>query len=176
MPSTASKVARLQQIIGRLDDALSEFGEAVPTGEEAETSDVHVVVGTSKMARDNPLLIERITRMVNGAYLEANRELLPPGTDRYNRVSDDDVQNRLAMGDAGPHANRVLHLAYRGDTLVGCCSSTIQPPWTQEGCGHWGLVVVDKPAQGTGVASALVQAAECRLAGQCAQIQVRCEM
>eukprot|EP00966_Prymnesium_polylepis_P148247 3424522-Prymnesium_polylepis.1 len=79
------------------------------------------------------------------------------------------------MGDPGPRANRVLHLAFRGERLVGCCSSTFQPPWTPEGCGHWGLVVVRLEAQGTGVASALVHAAEARLAGCCARVQIEYE-
>ena len=43
------------------------------------------------------------------------------------------------------------------------CSSTLQTPWCPSGCGHWGLLVVAVEAQGTGVASALVAAAERRL-------------
>jgi GNAT superfamily N-acetyltransferase len=91
------------------------------------------------------------------------------------RLSLEDVHERLQMGDAGSRANRVLHLAWRGDTLVGCCSSTFQPPWTPEGCGHWGLLVVDSAAQGTGVASAIIEAAERRLAGACARVQIEYE-
>ena len=68
--------------------------------------------------------------------------MLPPGATKYERVDEDDVENRLEMGDAGARANRVLHLATRGGSLVGCCSSTFQPGWTPEGCGHWGLLVV----------------------------------
>ena len=37
-------------------------------------------------------------------------------------------------------------------------------PWQGPGCGHWGLLVVAVEAQGTGVGSALVAAAEQRLA------------
>ena len=41
------------------------------------------------------------------------------------------------------------------------------------GCGHWGLLVVDVNAQGTGVASALVRTAEARLASLgCRQVQI----
>merc|ERR1711924_589281 len=44
-----------------------------------------------------------------------------------------------------------------------------------EGCGHWGLLVVDAGHQGTGVANALVQAAELRLATACEEIQIEYE-
>ena len=111
------------------------------------------------MAANDPMLVPRITRMINGAY-------------EYERVSEEDIENRLEMGDAGPRANRVLHLAHRDGQLVGSCSSTHQPPWTAEGCGHWGLLVVDTAHQGTGVASALVKAAEERLAGACQHVQI----
>ena len=80
---------------------------------------------------------------------------------------------RLATCPRG--ANRVLHLAFREGHLLGCCSSTLQPPWTPwtepltrscgpgRTCGHWGLLSVHPDAQGTGVASALIAAAERRL-------------
>ena len=67
------------------------------------------------------------------------------------------------MGDAGEQANRVLHLGWRDGHLVGCCSSTKAVGWAPRGCGHWGLLSVAQEAQGTGVASALVVAAEARL-------------
>ncbi len=42
--------------------------------------------------------------------------------------------------------------------------------------GHWGLLAVDPTAQGTGVASALVEAAEDRLrAGGCQYVQIEYE-
>ena len=43
---------------------------------------------------------------------------------------------------------------------------------TPDGCGHWGLLVVANEAQGTGVATALVTAAERRLAGACTHVQI----
>ena len=135
---------------------------------------VSVVVGTSQMARDDRRLVQTITAMVNDSYFEANRDLLGPHASggSYRRTSKGDVLNRLAMGDAGPRANRVLHLAFQDAELVGCCSSTFQPPWTHEGCGHWGLLVVKQSAQGTGVATALVAAAEARLARSCSRVQI----
>ena len=117
---------------------------------------IKVTVGTSRLATQD--FCERVARMVNEAY-------------QYNRLSAPEVAQRLCMGDPGPDANRVLHLAWRveagaaEETLVGCCSSTRQTPWCPRGCGHWGLLVVDVEAQGTGVASALVSAAESRLSG-----------
>jgi len=77
------------------------------------------------------------------------------------------------MGDSGiGFSNRVLLLAYKGESLVGCVSSTYSPPWTPEGCGHWGLLVVHTAHQGKGVAKALVFAAERRVAGACERIQI----
>lgn len=112
--------------------------------------EVRVVVATSDMIRTDPSLVSKIYQLVNAAY-------------GYHRLSQGDVRQRVAMGDAGESANRVLHLAYRSGQLLGACSSTIQAPWTSQGCGHWGLLSVDPAAQGTGVASALVNAAERRL-------------
>jgi GNAT superfamily N-acetyltransferase len=114
----------------------------------AEHAPVSVVVGTSALANSD--FVRECTRMVNTSY-------------GYRRVSEDEIVSRLAMGDEGPEANRVLHVATRAGVLVGCCSSTRQTPWCPYGCGHWGLLVVDVKAQGTGVASALVAAAERRL-------------
>ncbi|CAK9044392.1 unnamed protein product [Durusdinium trenchii] len=93
----------------------------------------------------------------------------------YRRLSESEARSRLAMGD-DEGANRVLHLAFRNGKLLGCCSSTLQPPWTPRSCGHWGLLSVHPEAQGTGVASALVAAAERRLleAG-CRSIQIEYE-
>jgi hypothetical protein len=133
---------------------------------------VDVVIGTSEMARADPELVNKITTMVNSSYFASLREVLPEGMEGYERVSTDDVVERLGMGDAGARANRVLHLAFRAGELVGCCSSTFQPPWTDQGCGHWGLLVVSQAAQGTGVASAIVAAAERRLAGCCTRVQI----
>ena len=145
-------------------DASPEAADADPAAapEPAASEPVNVIIGTTAMAEKDPALPRRIMEVVNGAY-------------EYERLSLPDVINRLEMGDDGARANRVLHLAWRGDQLVGACSSTYQPPWTEEGCGHWGLVAVDVDAQGTGVASALVRAAEERLAGACEQIQIEYE-
>eukprot|EP00965_Chrysotila_dentata_P250650 6209572-Pleurochrysis_carterae.AAC.1 len=122
---------------------------------------VKVVVGTS--CDISAEFVREICLLINEAY-------------GHMRVSTSDVKNRLRMGDAGPAANRVLHLAFREGKLVGCCSSTVQPPWTERGCGHWGLLSVDPAVQGTGVASALVAAAESRLAdSRCVAIQIEYE-
>ena len=139
---------------------------------------VTVEVGTSALCTGT--FATQVSQMVNEAY-------------GYGRLSPGEVRQRLGMGDAGENANRVLHVAWRGDALVGCCSSTKQVPWCPTGCGHvcvataatqtampwrahalrkcalgcpppqWGLLVVAVEAQGTGVASALVAAAEERL-------------
>ena len=80
----------------------------------------------------------------------------------YRRVSEWDMQHRLRAG-----RNRVLHVATSSDgRVVGCCSSTLFAPWCEPGCGHWGLLAVDVKHQGCGVATALVEAAERRLAAE----------
>ena len=128
-------------------DALAAETDAAAAIAKSDVS-VTVDVGTSALATED--FCSRVAAMVNIAY-------------GYGRVSANEVAQRLSMGDAGEHANRVLHVATRDGELVGCCSSTIQTPWCPSGCGHWGLLVVDVEAQGTGVASALVAAAEGRL-------------
>lgn len=178
----ATQLRRYQEVIANINrslngaeaDLMATAASAQPPT-ESHPSDVHVTIGTSHMANEDPELVEKITRMVNSAYFEANKALLPPGSTTYTRLTKEEVEDRLAMGDDGVAANRVLHLAYRGEELVGCCSSTFQPPWTPEGCGHWGLLVVDVGAQGTGVASAIVAAAERRLAGACRTVQIEYE-
>ena len=183
--SSYQQHARLEGVLRRLDVMIASSeaeAAALPAAAEeaASTSQsqtpIAVVIGTSAMAESDPNLVGAITTMINGSYFDALRELLPPSATTYNRVSEEDVQDRLEMGDAGARANRVLHLAFRGEgderKLVGCCSSTFQPPWTPEGCGHWGLLVAHTDAKGTGVASALVAAAERRLAGACHMVQI----
>ena len=109
---------------------------------------VFAAVGTSALASDT--FVKEVATMVNQAY-------------GRRRLDPDDVIDRLEMGDDGEDANRVLHLAWRSGKLVGCCSSTLAVGWAPQGCGHWGLLAVDPKAQGSGVARALVTAAESRL-------------
>lgn len=126
--------------------------DAPPAAADGEDETI-VTVGTSETTvggLSGVALVCRLCAMVNRAY-------------GYSRLSEHEVEGRLEMGDAGRAANRVLHIASRGGQVVGVCSSTLQAPWTPMGCGHWGLLVVDVDAQGSGVASALVRAAEQRL-------------
>ncbi len=137
--------ARLQAMLTQLDRALAAEEEgaedaeaderaadtpaAAPSGADS-LEPVRFIIGTTRMARDDATLAERTAAMVNRAYTHQLRDLLRPGS-TYERLDAYDVENRLEMGDAGVRANRVLHLAYRGDELVGACSSTYQPPWTE---------------------------------------------
>ena len=171
MPSRA----QLERTIAQLDAAIAALPEEVASAEAPNTT-IEVRIGTTAMAAADEELVGRIAELINSAYFAALRELLPPHATTYSRVDEDDVYHRLEMGDAGARANRVLHLAFRDDgLLVGACSSTYQPPWCEEGCGHWGLVAVAPEAQGGGVASALVRAAELRLAGACGEVQIEYE-
>jgi len=127
----------------------------------ADGTEIEVVIGTS--AHIQQATIDRICEIVDAAY---------SGVGKHKRVDQYDAVDRLEMGDAGPQANRVLHLAYKGQELVGCASSTFSPGWTPDGCGHWGLLAVDPAHQKSGVATALVVAAERRLATVCAGVQI----
>eukprot|EP00419_Tripos_fusus_P045454 CAMPEP_0172818516 /NCGR_PEP_ID=MMETSP1075-20121228/13975_1 /TAXON_ID=2916 /ORGANISM="Ceratium fusus, Strain PA161109" /LENGTH=143 /DNA_ID=CAMNT_0013658887 /DNA_START=150 /DNA_END=578 /DNA_ORIENTATION=- len=125
----------------------------------AASQQVLVVIGTSEHA-SKPTIVEEILRIVNTAF-------------GHQRLTQPEVMQRLAMGDAGSEANRVLHMAFCGEVLVGCMSSTLQPPWTPRDCGHWGMLAVDPSRQGQGFATALVQAGEQRLAeAGCKQVQI----
>jgi GNAT superfamily N-acetyltransferase len=115
-----------------------------PQGRGAGRLPVEVGIGMAILepTRSN---IHAIAACVNAAY-------------GYRRVSASDMHHRLTTS-----RNRVLHVAVRGGTPVGCCSSTLHVPWCGPGVGHWGLLAVSPEAQGTGVASALVASAERRL-------------
>jgi len=174
--------AQLLNTLERVSSRLLSLEAEGPVNDVAPKSHargIRVIIGTSAHA-ENAALVERIMTMVNESYYESVKELLNPRQTSYQRLSRHEVIDRLEMGDAGIRANRVLHIAYRGDILepssvVGCMSSTYQPLWTEEGCGHWGLLVVDKDCQGQGIASVLVEAAELRLAGVCHEIQIEYE-
>ena len=183
----AARVRRLKAMLEQLDTVLDTADDeaATATPDEASQADtaadddpdrVVVTIGTTAEAQRDPTLARHITKMVNTSYtqsLQAQGQLPPGGV--YERTSVGDIMNRLQMGDDGARANRVLHLAWRRGECVGVCSSTYQPPWCAEGCGHWGLVVAHVDHQGTGVASALVRAAEERLAGACEMMQIEYE-
>ena len=121
---------------------------------EEAPSRCSVLIGTSAHAH----LAQAIAEMINDAY-------------GYHRSSPSDVAYRLSIGDEP--IGRVLHLAFRDGRCIGCVSSTYQPPWTPSRCGHWGMLAVAPDQQHTGVASALVHAAEQRLAaGGCTRCQI----
>merc|ERR1711998_277243 len=128
--------------------------------ESSQQQPVRVVVGDSTHAEDETL-VQQITTLVNTAY-HASLSGLPGAKNYHARLSLEEVRDRLCRGDEGDAANRVLLLAFRGNQILGVISCTYQPPWTPTDCGHWGLLAVDTAAQGTGVASALVRAAEQR--------------
>mmetsp|Transcript_68621 Transcript_68621/g.127995 ORF Transcript_68621/g.127995 Transcript_68621/m.127995 type:complete len:202 (-) Transcript_68621:129-734(-) len=139
--------------------AEDDVPKAANASSSRQRAEVTVVVGSSQHSG----LVQQIASMANAAY-------------GYRRLSAEEVAGRLTRGDSVERANRVLHLAFIGQELVGCVSSTYSVPWTQEGCGHWGLLAVDPSAQGCGVASALVEAAESRLRqGGCYAVQIEYE-
>lgn len=166
----------LQRQIAEIDATLAKEPEVAPAVvAEVQPEAVQVIIGTARMARERPELVAQLTSMVNRAYAESLRGLIGARCEGYERVDEEEVEERLQMGDAGARANRVLHIALRKGEVVGCMSSTFSVGWCEDGCGHWGLLVVDVAAQGTGVASALVFAAEQRLAGACHEIQIEYE-
>jgi len=139
----------------------------LPADENASSgsSPVRVVVGTSALANEHRGLEERLTDMIHKSYGAV-------GGTGPRMLEMQPVSVRLQMGDSGVRNNRVLHVAFRAGEVVGCISSSFRTTWTEPGVGHWGLLVVDLAAQGTGVASALVQAAERRIAEECHAIHI----
>lgn len=109
---------------------------------------VHVIVGPQLEAAGLRQDVYAITALVNSAY-------------GYQRVSVEEIRHRVLTA-----RNRALHLAVRAsdNKILGVCSSTLHVPWCGPGVGHWGLLAVNPESQGMGVASALVAAAEQRLA------------
>jgi len=166
-PDATQRAAALKRKLEEVSEALSSLGEvseqekAAAAG-GAKASPVQVVIGNSEMAA-KPGFVQQIVSVVNRAY-------------GCRRVDEDDVLDRLQMGDPGSSfGNRVLHLAMMGDRCVGAMSSTFKVPWAESGCGHWGLLSVDPDEQGKGIASAMIAVAERRLAGACVQIQIEYE-
>ena len=132
---------------------------AAPSSSSSSSAAVEVRTGSADDVQANAALPTRLSSMINEAY----------GTSRVDPV---EIFERLRL-DGQEWPNRVLHLAYRDGALVGCCSSTVQPGWTEHGVGQWGLLAVEAASRGTGVASALVAAAESRLrAAGCTAIQI----
>lgn len=114
--------------------------------------DVQVVIGTSTLAEQDSNILRTIAE--------------------FSKFSPGEVRSRLAMGDAEPSANRVLHVAFHNGKVLGCCSSTISVPWGAGGA-HWGALAVHPAAQGRGVGSALIAAAEGRLLERgCRRVQI----
>lgn len=168
--SDAQRKSKLAQSLKEIDEALLQMGvepgsevSCLQTQPGTSNTSVKVVVGNTGMLQKRASLLSEITSMVNQAY-------------GYMRVDEEDILDRLQMGDPGSNrANRVLHIAFLDDQPVGCMSSTFKVPWAERGCGHWGLLVVDVKKQGQGLASAMIAAAESRLAGACQEIQIEYE-
>lgn len=145
---------------------LAPVAEAYPVNEAGPIKaypPVEVRIGTHADAKGDPTLANRIASLINEEF----------GSRRVDAV---EIFERLTLAGQS-WENRVLHLATRDGALIGVCSSTIQPGWTAAGCGQWGLLAVTSGSRGTGVASALVAAAEARLAAAdgCHSIEIEYE-
>lgn len=157
--------ALLTQQLSAAEGELRDLQPADGSAAGAE-GDVSVVIGSSALAAKMPGLADRLTAIIVGAYEAA-------GSEGPRMLDMQPVSERLAMGDRrASRSNRVLHVALRGGEAVGCISSSFHTLWTEVGIGHWGLLAVDVAAQGTGVGSALVAAAERRIAEECQQVHI----
>jgi len=156
--------ALLTQQLAEKDVALRRAaqGDEEPTEADGKVS---VVIGTSQLSRDHPGLEERLTEIIERSYAAVSGS----GPRMLERQP---ISVRLQMGDYGTRANRVLHVAFSSNDVVGCISSSFATLWTEPGVGHWGLLVVDVDRQGEGIGSALVRAAERRLAEEVEQVHI----
>jgi ribosomal protein S18 acetylase RimI-like enzyme len=160
----SAKLAKLKACIIESDQNATTEDANFEAAAEAAAKDTKIIVGTSKLTTLNPNLIAQVVTLFNDAYSRSAAK---------NRLSPKEVAYRLKLsGDGSTRANRVLLLAFKGDNLVGCVSSTFQTPWSKEGWGHWGMLAVSTEAQGQGIASLLVAAAERRLAEECMKVQI----
>jgi GNAT superfamily N-acetyltransferase len=132
----------------RLDDAPSAHADM---SSDDALGELKVVVGTSQMMKEDSTLVSRISN--------------------FSGKWEGEVRSRMSYGDGGSErANRVMHVAFLNGVAVGWCSSSTAG-WG--GDGHWGALAVDPAAQGRGIASALVAAAEKRLLdGGCDSVQI----
>ena len=156
------EVAHLDEVtprLGRGNGSSSDASAAAPSTTGAPL----IEIGTSAHISDD--FCRQVYSMINASY-------------GHQRVTIAEVRRRLAMGDGvgDGTANRVLHLAWRGGRLVGCCSSTRRVPWCDDECGHWGLLTVTPADRDSGVGHALVAAAEERLrAAKLRSVQIEYE-
>lgn len=159
--------ADLRTLLTQQLAAAEEELQDLPVDESAGAKgDVSVVIGSSALAAKMPGLADRLTAIIVGAYEAA-------GSEGPRMLDMQPVSERLAFGDRrASRSNRVLHVALRGGEAVGCISSSFHTLWTEVGIGHWGLLAVDVAAQGTGVGSALVAAAERRIAEECQLVHI----
>jgi len=136
---------------GQEDCRLSEATPVACVAQDNLLAELKIDIGTSAMVAKDSTLVRRVSN--------------------FSDKSEHEVRSRFSYGDAGYFgANRLMHVAFLNGIAVGWCSSSTR------GCGgdgHWGALSVDPAAQGRGVASALVKAAERRLldAG-CRSIQI----
>lgn len=154
------------------------------------TPDVNVRMGRSTDAAD-VALVGCICAMINRSYRHGYADILVSEQDahavddcdedseleegeertRFTRTSFAEIQWRLRMC-SDPGSARKLLLAFDSRrSCLGCCSVTA--PYGEPRLGEWGLVCVAMHAQGQGIGSRLVAAAEahCALRG-CDVIQL----
>mmetsp|Transcript_81048 Transcript_81048/g.224226 ORF Transcript_81048/g.224226 Transcript_81048/m.224226 type:complete len:368 (-) Transcript_81048:20-1123(-) len=163
--SPTMRRALLEERLAEKEAAITEAVEDIEAGGGGGEGGVSVMVGTSTLAAEHPGLADRLTEMVHRAYGAVRGE-------GPRMLRQQPIQQRLAMGDLGTRANRVLHVAFLGGEVVGCVSTSFATLWTESGVGHWGLLCVEPSVQGTGVATVLLNAAERRLAEECDHIHI----
>ncbi len=100
----------------------------VAAGQMADQLPLMILVGNSSHANNDPLVVS-LVRLICIAYEESVSSLYASGNSDHDRIDAVEVKNRLIAGD-DPRENRVLHLAFRGNTLVGCISSAWRAPIT----------------------------------------------
>lgn len=164
-----------------VDTVHGHIQDYIAAAEEFD-DDLQLTIASSELAKERPTVIDEIYTMLNFAYYSAMKAIFPPDVRIFGGVNREDIQSLVQMGDyearkeRGMRANRVLHLAFKDDILVGFCTSTLQSPLLQSRVGRLGLLVVHPDYHSAGVGTALIKAAEDRLADACAEIEIDYEL
>lgn len=171
--SLAAKRQRLQEALWQAEEDAdrARLDNVAPAVGSCKAGVVHVRMGRSTDAADKSLVTE-IVAMINQSYRHGYADILVTEHDsdtdvnddqheahaKFTRTSFDEIVSRLQMCSDSRSARKLLLAFDSRQNCLGCCSVTA--PYGEPRLGEWGLVCVAMRAQGRGIGSRLVAAAE----------------